>query len=278
VNRYDLAAMARLAGTRRRRAELRPVPVNKAAERAYERVLRAMLREIAAMVRRDVVTAYAREMAAKEGALSDLEVKGIGERFASIFGTIRLFIGRLEGIADQMAGRIFGAEAERHTERFAASVRSAIGINMAHVISTNDLADALSLAAARNAGLIRDLAEAQVNRVSRATMDALARGKTVKQFTADLTREFSFGDKRAALIARNEIGSLNAEMTKLRQEQAGITKYRWSSSQDERTRPLHASLDGTVHEWAKPGPAEDGGHPGSPINCRCVGIGLVEIE
>ncbi len=36
---------------------------------------------------------------------------------------------------------------------------------------------------------------------------------------------------------------------------------------DERVRPSHEALDGTRQRWDDP-PAE--GHPGEPINCRCI--------
>ena len=270
--KYDLAALARQQGVRRRRAVLRPVAGGFAAELQYRKALRQMLEAIADEVKRELVPRF--EAEAKSGIA--FEEKTVGERFGSIFGALRRFVVRLEEVVEQMTGRIFQAEAARHTDRFAATVRDAIGIDLASVISTNDLRDALSIASQRNAALIKDVGDQTVNRVSRATMDALAQGKTPKQYAEQLTKEFGFSDNRAKLIARNEIGSLNSQMNRMRQEQAGVTKYVWSSSRDERTRPLHWELDGTEHDWSKPGP-DAGMHPGEPIQCRCTARAVIEI-
>ncbi len=80
---------------------------------------------------------------------------------------------------------------------------------------------------------------------------------------------------RADLIARDQIGKLNGRLTQLRQQSAGITKYKWSTSKDERVRPAHAEREGKVYEWANP-PAD--GNPGYPIRCRCVGIPVIDTS
>lgn len=80
---------------------------------------------------------------------------------------------------------------------------------------------------------------------------------------------------RADLIARDQIGKLNGRLTQLRQQSAGITKYKWSTSKDERVRPAHAEREGKVYEWANP-PAD--GNPGYPIRCRCVAIPVIDTD
>lgn len=80
---------------------------------------------------------------------------------------------------------------------------------------------------------------------------------------------------RADLIARDQIGKLNGRLTQLRQQSAGITKYKWSTSKDERVRPAHAEREGRVYEWANP-PAD--GNPGYPIRCRCVAVPVIDTD
>lgn len=48
--------------------------------------------------------------------------------------------------------------------------------------------------------------------------------------------------------------------------EASDEKYIWRSVRDEKTRPLHADLDG--HVFSMNHPSEDG-HPGDAPNCRC---------
>lgn len=73
--------------------------------------------------------------------------------------------------------------------------------------------------------------------------------------------------RRAELIARDQIATGNARVTQLRHRQAGITRYRWVTSRDERVRSAHNSRDGQVFSYDSP-PSD--GHPGEAINCRCV--------
>lgn len=78
---------------------------------------------------------------------------------------------------------------------------------------------------------------------------------------ADVTK------RRAALIARDQIGSLNATMAKERQTRNGIEKFVWRTVGDERVREEHEALEGQTFKWTTGAPSE--GFPGDPINCRC---------
>jgi len=72
---------------------------------------------------------------------------------------------------------------------------------------------------------------------------------------------------RANLIARDQIGKLNGQLAGYRQQNAGIKSYVWRSMADERVRPTHQDFDGKTYTWKKGSPE---GHPGFPIQCRCV--------
>ncbi len=79
-------------------------------------------------------------------------------------------------------------------------------------------------------------------------------------------------DSRAELIARDQVLSLNAQITAQRQQDAGITEYVWTTSQDERVRPEHEALEGQTFSWDDP---PDEGHPGEAVMCRCVAFPIV---
>lgn len=65
---------------------------------------------------------------------------------------------------------------------------------------------------------------------------------------------------RAKLIARDQTNKLNAQLTQLRQTEAGVSLYEWSTSVDERvrgrpggkyasSRPTHWALEGKIGTW-----------------------------
>jgi SPP1 gp7 family putative phage head morphogenesis protein len=88
---------------------------------------------------------------------------------------------------------------------------------------------------------------------------------------------------RAKVIARDQTSKLNSAFNQTRQFEVGIDKYEWGSADDERTRPEHFALDGTVHSWAEPGPLKgtiDGEpcHPGEDVLCRCDGYPYIDFE
>ena len=267
---YDLKALARQQGIRRRRIVLRPIEPPRSMEAQYRRVLVRMLNEIAVYTRQEIVPAVTRER--------ELIQDAAGDRLEGLFSGLRRLVTRLYTAADDMTRRIFEAEGQRHTDAFAERIRSAIGIDMRQVLRASPgLEDRISLAALRNAELIKGLAEDTEKRVAEAITRNLTQGGSARDLIRELQESFAFEQRRAELIARNEVANINSQLNEYRQKEAGVEEYVWRSSRDERTRPLHAELEGTTHRWDKPGP-DNGMHPGEPINCRCTAQAVIELD
>ena len=86
---------------------------------------------------------------------------------------------------------------------------------------------------------------------------------------------------KANLLARDQVGTLSANLTRTRQESAGVEEYIWSSSGDERVRECHRELNGQKFRYDDPpamwymtkhGKVYSGRHcnPGEDYQCRCV--------
>jgi SPP1 gp7 family putative phage head morphogenesis protein len=114
-------------------------------------------------------------------------------------------------------------------------------------------------------------------RIQRAIGEVLAqpldRGLRVEEIRAQLIERFGIEERRAQLIARDQTLKLAGQLQEERQTQAGIRRYVWTTSDDERVRPDHAELDGTIQSWDDP-PVIDRrtgrrGHPGDDFQCRC---------
>lgn len=85
-------------------------------------------------------------------------------------------------------------------------------------------------------------------------------------------------ERRAELIARDQVLTLNAQITRERMVAADIDSYVWTTSNDERVREEHEALEGQVFTWESGGDPEEG-HPGEPINCRCTAFPILpELE
>ena len=73
-------------------------------------------------------------------------------------------------------------------------------------------------------------------------------------------------------ITRDQTSKALGNLDQVRQTGAGITEYRWSTSEDEAVRPSHKALNGRRFSWGEPPSV---GHPGQDIMCRCVAIPIM---
>lgn len=275
MNRIDIAALARRRGIRRKAVKLRPIEASRRAERELTSTLNTIITAAGEFARRDVMLAFEsyRSAVVRDAAVRDAP----WDWPRSLFAALRSLVDRLTGAAEGMADRIFEAEGERHTERFIGTVRAAIGIDMRQVIGSGDIAEAVALRAAQNAALIRSLGADVVKRVETATLQAITEGSTAKQLEAKFRDELGITSRRAKLIARDQTAKLTSDLNRIRQEQAGVTTYQYSTSKDERVRTLHRQHDGKIFRW-KGDPQPSDGPPGTAINCRCVAIAIIEID
>jgi SPP1 gp7 family putative phage head morphogenesis protein len=103
-----------------------------------------------------------------------------------------------------------------------------------------------------------------------------SRGETTEDLTKKIQKQFGVTRSRARFYAVNEMGNLNAALTEHKQTEAGVTRYIWRTSEDERVRDTHATKNGEIFEWANP--PEDTGHPGRDYRCRCTAEPILDDE
>lgn len=135
------------------------------------------------------------------------------------------------------------------------------------------LLDQLKLFAAQNAQLITSIPDQELERVAGYIERGLQDGTSIREIEKDIQKSFGITRRRAKLIARDQTTKLNASLTKLRQQEVGVTEYVWQTSGDERVRPTHRANDGKKFRWDKPPKT---GHPGSEVNCRCVALPVLD--
>lgn len=81
-----------------------------------------------------------------------------------------------------------------------------------------------------------------------------------------IVERYGITERRAKLIAEDQIGKANAALTQQRQKDAGIDGYFWRGVLDKRERKTHVDREGKEYKWDSP-PGD--GHPGQAIRCRC---------
>lgn len=267
----DLPALLAEKPSRRKRYRIRSTEPSLAGERGYVAALRRLLKAAWGIVEADVLPAVARAVARRDGFVTD--DPGVDAAMAKLERELGR---RLTRTAVAMVQRVLVLERRRNTRQFIAAVKAAIGIDLASVITESGLTEVFEDILKRNADLITKLSEATRDKIRMAVEEAVINGTAAATLRKTLRDEFGLLDNRAKLIARDQIAKANSQLNKARQQQAGVEEYEWSSSRDERVRPLHRELNGRKFRWDQPGP--DGGmHPGEPINCRCVAIAVINL-
>lgn len=129
------------------------------------------------------------------------------------------------------------------------------------------LADEEAIFARENAALIKDIGQTAIDRVARLVTDCARKGSSTRDLQDAVKGELGIAERRAALIAVDQIGKFNGRLTQRRQQAIGVERYTWRGVLDERERPQHLAREGQVFRWDEP-PSD--GNPGEPIRCRCV--------
>lgn len=246
-----------------------PVPAQKPPRArqwsaGYERRVRALR-----LLWADHVFDYARRQFGRTDAIGDDDLRSIA---ASLFESIGLprYLTR--------AARKVAGEQSRYVQRVARVLIEGV--------APRELLDGWRR---KNLDMIRSLGEQDIQRAGEIIHSTHVRGGRWEDAAAELKKALGVNDRRAKLIARDQIGKLNSDLQEHSQTSAGITRYRWSTSRDyavrgrpggeyAKSKEDHWELEGTIQEWSNPpkipGIAERA-HPGQRPNCRCVAVPVV---
>lgn len=127
--------------------------------------------------------------------------------------------------------------------------------------------------------LVEDAGRAYAKQVRDIFESPDAHNLRVEELRKKLVERGDVSKSRADLIARDQVLKMNGKITATRQQRAGITKYEWSTSQDERVRDDHAALEGTIQDWDNPPVVDEKSgrreHPGQDFQCRCIAIPVI---
>lgn len=162
-----------------------------------------------------------------------------------------------------------------HRARWISAVKSATGVEIAPYLILEDVQAALDLAIADNVSLIKGLSDRTRERVEGIIWRGLVNRTSKRNMARELSEALARTQRQADRVGRDQMAKLSGVLDRLRQEQLGVDRYRWSTRGDDRVRPEHVKRDDKVFLWSKP---PEGGHPGQAINCRCSALAVVNID
>lgn len=166
-----------------------------------------------------------------------------------------------------------------HNKREVTKILSAIkGVSMQNIFLTETYLDPeISLFVKQNVKLIKTIPSQLFRETEGIVFRGIQQGLSHTAIKKQLTDRIEISRNRAKLIARDQTGKLNAQLTQLRQQSVGVKRYIWRTIGDERVRgnpvgryagatPSHYLREGKVFKWSS---APSDGHPGQAIQCRC---------
>lgn len=138
-----------------------------------------------------------------------------------------------------------------------------------------------------NYTLITSNAKNYISKINTLTEQAIVNGMSPGKLKEEIMKATeSLSDKHCKLLARDQMGKLNGQITQAQMEEVGLDLYVWSTAYDDRVRDSHALMEGLLCRWddasvcsydngktwePRPAGAVDL-HPGQDIQCRCVGL------
>ncbi len=171
------------------------------------------------------------------------------------------------------------------------SVKDTLGIDLLDDYFKGDLyEEAIRRWVAENVLKIKSLPTETLGDMRQIVLESYIKGRSIRDIQKEIQEQYNVSKRKAQLLARDQVATLNAQVTKLQQQDAGCSKYRWSSSKDSRVRDCHRALDGKVFSWDDPpemwydtkekGRVYTGRrcHPGEDYCCRCVAIPVFDLE
>ena len=144
---------------------------------------------------------------------------------------------------------------------------------------TRTMQDVMNATIAEQVGLIRSIPQKYFTDVEGAVMRSVQAGRDLGPLTDHLQKTYGVSFRRAALIARDQNNKATATMTRVRQQEMGITEAVWLHSHGgKEPRPTHLANSGKKYDvkkgWYDPDAHGKGKgdwiFPGQLINCRCV--------
>lgn len=170
-------------------------------------------------------------------------------------------------------------------------IKSTLGINLMDDYYDGEFYSLmLQRWAAENVQRIKSIPNDTLGELEGLIFDSYNQGIPVRKLQEAIQNKYNVAKQHAQAIARDQIASLNASITKAQQTDAGVKRYKWSTANDQRVRECHQELDGKIFSWDDPpemwyrsktdGKVFTGRccHPGEDICCRCVAIPIFDFE
>ncbi len=265
--RYDLRALARARGIRRKGITFRPIEPTAALAALLASPARDVVALIEAEVRNVLLPAYTPRPAITQ----DDAASGISDALAAIGNTVRRLVVGISATTRRWAARV----EEWHRPKFAANVKAGTGADVVAYLHAPDAEDQVAAASRWAASLIQGLTDDLRKEVESLTWAAYANQTPRDELAKQIAIRVGIARGRADFIARDQTSKIAAKLDELRAQEAGLGSYKWRHSGKVHFRPEHLAREGKIFRWDSP---PHDGHPGTQPNCGCRAQAYLDLS
>lgn len=283
ANPRVIQALRERARRRIRKApKYRPPAFPTGAETRYRRALLSYVRTLRDAVREHVVPVLDRD---GDGVANTAPIGDLNRAWSKVAEVIA----PAEHAAKRAARTMVAETNRKNLDSLNSMYKQAIGV--APFVYTGTMrADAptsvdeiLQRRLRDNVALITSIAPTALSQVQDVIRDGFASGLRVEALAKQIEERFGVAESRAELIARDQVGKLQGQLTEARNREIGATSYVWQVSGapegDERVRDMHRELQGQTFRYDDPPVTNaqgDRNNPGEDYQCRCNALPVLE--
>lgn len=103
-------------------------------------------------------------------------------------------------------------------------------------------------------------------------------GYRASSLVEEIIADYGVSQRKAKFLARQETSLILATFRQGRYKDAGIERYEWQTSNDQRVRDIHKQLNHKIFTWDNPPIIDEYGHRGNPgeaFGCRCIAVPIL---
>lgn len=199
-----------------------------------------------------------------DGSQTRLDIDTWADVVRRIMGDIRSQLGDQVDLYNEIAQGSLEETSVQNLKSLRAQFRRALGVDV--FVNDPQLEEVAKSWVSENASLIKNADDDLLQRVENSVFRGFRGGRRAGDIAEEIVKATGISQRRANLIAIDQVQKLNGQLTRNRQRNLGVNSYIWRTVIDERVRKEHRRREGRVFSWDDP-PSD--GHPGEPINCRC---------
>lgn len=246
-------------------------------EKIYAKAMRDMVDEINAELKGSIA----------EAIKADIKTNQDGFRRDALSDILRAIRDTVVGLVSpsSMARRIAQSVIGANDRAMGQAIQRAVGVSVA--LPPSDMDEQISAWVEENVSYITKMQTDYLTSVQGVVSKGFQSGLSYTDISKQIRERTGITKRRATLIARDQVGSLNAQVTRQRNEELGVESYIWRTVGDERVRglkggrypdanPSHAARDGKEYTWKDGAGARDR-HPGDGIQCRCYAESVIKF-